>query len=76
MSSVKHECGFTNRVVDPLSFLTYAGMVSLTRFDLDHSSQNQVYHLEMVTGAVRVIADGFDKCNGIAFDASGKLVNV
>ena len=37
---------------------------------------NQVYRLDMTTGAVRVVADGFDKCNGIAFDASGKVAYV
>ena len=43
-------------------------------FDLDHSSQNQVHHLDMVTGAV--IADSFDKCNGIAFDTGKAMAYV
>lgn len=33
---------------------------------------NQVYRLDPDTGVVRVVADGFDKPNGIAFTADGK----
>jgi hypothetical protein len=33
---------------------------------------NQVYRFDPVTGAVRVVADGFDRCNGIAFTKDGK----
>jgi gluconolactonase len=33
---------------------------------------HQVYMLDPVTGALRVVADGFDKCNGIAFTEDGK----
>ncbi|KAI0666479.1 D-lactonohydrolase-like protein [Trametes maxima] len=33
---------------------------------------NQVYRLDPETRAVRVVADGFDKCNGIAFSRDGK----
>ena len=54
--------------------LTCAGMVPWTCFDLDHSSQNQVHHLDMVTGAV--IADSFDKCNGIVFDTGRAMAYV
>ena len=34
---------------------------------------NQVYRLDPVTSAVRVVATDFDKCNGIAFSPDGKL---
>ncbi|KAF9259259.1 calcium-dependent phosphotriesterase [Marasmius fiardii PR-910] len=37
---------------------------------------NQVYRFDPDTGAVRVVADGFDKCNGIAFTADGNTVYV
>lgn len=33
---------------------------------------SQVYRLDPDTGAVRVIATDFDKCNGIAFTGDGK----
>jgi gluconolactonase len=32
----------------------------------------QIYSLDMKTGVVRVMADGFDKPNGIAFTPDGK----
>lgn len=35
--------------------------------------RNQVYRLDTTTGAVRVIATDFDKCNGIAFTPDGKI---
>ncbi|KIJ24788.1 hypothetical protein M422DRAFT_39008 [Sphaerobolus stellatus SS14] len=35
---------------------------------------NQVYQLDPSTGAVRVVADQVDKCNGIAFSPDGKIV--
>ncbi|KDQ26359.1 hypothetical protein PLEOSDRAFT_169186 [Pleurotus ostreatus PC15] len=33
---------------------------------------NQVYRFDPNTGVVRVVADGFDKCNGLAFSRDGK----
>jgi len=32
---------------------------------------NQVYRFDPVDGSVRVVADGFDRCNGIAFSIDG-----
>lgn len=37
---------------------------------------NQVYRLDPVTREVRVVADGFDKCNGIAFSPDGSVAYV
>lgn len=37
---------------------------------------NQVYRFDPDTGAVRVVADGFDKCNGIAFTADGNTAYI
>ncbi|KAF8901211.1 D-lactonohydrolase-like protein [Gymnopilus junonius] len=37
---------------------------------------NQVYRLDPVTSAVRVVATDFDKCNGIAFSPDGKLAYI
>ncbi|KAI0702387.1 D-lactonohydrolase-like protein [Cerioporus squamosus] len=37
---------------------------------------NQVYRFDPDTGSVRVVADGFDKCNGIAFSPDGKMAYV
>jgi gluconolactonase len=34
---------------------------------------SQVYRLDTRTGAVRVVADGFAKPNGLAFSADGKV---
>lgn len=36
----------------------------------------QVYMFDPLTGTTRVIADGFDACNGIAFDSAGKIAYV
>ncbi|KAI0748901.1 D-lactonohydrolase-like protein [Fomes fomentarius] len=33
---------------------------------------NQVYRFDPDTGSVRVVADGFDRCNGIAFSPDGE----
>ncbi|KAG7440453.1 D-lactonohydrolase-like protein [Guyanagaster necrorhizus] len=33
---------------------------------------NQVYRFDPNTGSVRVVADGFDKCNGLAFSGDGR----
>ncbi|TFK94522.1 D-lactonohydrolase-like protein [Polyporus arcularius HHB13444] len=37
---------------------------------------NQVYRFDPDTGSVRVVADGFDKCNGLAFTRDGKTAYV
>ncbi|KAF9028930.1 D-lactonohydrolase-like protein [Hymenopellis radicata] len=37
---------------------------------------SQVYRFDPATGAVRVVADGFDKPNGIAFTADGKTAYI
>ncbi|KAI0367310.1 D-lactonohydrolase-like protein [Pilatotrama ljubarskyi] len=37
---------------------------------------NQVYRLDPETRVVRVVADGFDRCNGIAFSRNGKTAFV
>ena len=45
-------------------------------FELNYRPQpempRQVYMFDPITGAVRVVADGFDECNGIAFTKDGK----
>ncbi|KAF8154571.1 D-lactonohydrolase-like protein [Crassisporium funariophilum] len=38
--------------------------------------RNQVYRLDPVTRAVRVVATDFDKCNGIAFSPNGKVAYI
>ena len=37
---------------------------------------NQVYRFDPDTGDVRVVADRFDKCNGIVFSPDGKTAFV
>ncbi|EJT98527.1 calcium-dependent phosphotriesterase [Dacryopinax primogenitus] len=37
---------------------------------------NQVYRFDPASGAVRVVADGFDRCNGIAFSTDGSRAYV
>ena len=37
---------------------------------------NQVYRLDPDTGSLRVVADGFDRCNGIAFNGDGTVAYV
>ena len=37
---------------------------------------NQVYRFDPDTGSIRVVADGFDRCNGIAFAPDGKTAFV
>ena len=43
----------------------------LSHFRPEPLLPNQVYRFDPVTGSVRVVADGFDKCNGIAFSPDG-----
>ena len=33
---------------------------------------NQVYRFDPQTAELRVVADGFDKCNGLAFSPDGR----
>ena len=37
---------------------------------------NQVYRFDQNTSAVRVVADGFNRCNGLAFTGDGKIAYV
>ena len=37
---------------------------------------NQVYRFDPDTGSVRVVADGFDRCNGIAISPDGQTAFV
>lgn len=37
---------------------------------------NQVYRFDPKTSQLRVVADGFDKCNGIAFSPDGSVAYV
>jgi gluconolactonase len=37
---------------------------------------NQVYRFDQDKGTVRVVADGFDRCNGLAFTGDGKTAYV
>lgn len=37
---------------------------------------NQVYRFDQDTGSVRIVADGFDKCNGLAFSRDGRTAFV
>ena len=37
---------------------------------------NQVYRFDPTTSRVKVVADGFDKCNGIAFSEDGQTAFV
>jgi len=37
---------------------------------------NQVYRFDQDKGTVRVVADGFDRCNGLAFTGDGKIAYV
>lgn len=44
----------------------------LNRFRPPPQLPNQVYRFDPDTGSLRVVADGFDRCNGIAFSVDGK----
>ncbi|KAI0828494.1 D-lactonohydrolase-like protein [Trametes gibbosa] len=48
----------------------------LNHFRPDPLMPSQVYRLDPETRAVRVVADGFDRCNGIAFSKDGKTAFV
>jgi hypothetical protein len=37
---------------------------------------NQVYRFDQDKGTVRVVADGFNRCNGLAFTGDGKIAYV
>jgi len=45
-------------------------------FRLKPLMPNQVYRFDQDTSTVRVIADGFDRCNGLAFTGDGRTVYV
>ncbi|KAK7052266.1 SGL domain-containing protein [Favolaschia claudopus] len=48
----------------------------LNHFRSEPLMPNQVYRLDPETGAVRVVAADFDKCNGIAFTGDGKTAYI
>ncbi|KAF7369082.1 SGL domain-containing protein [Mycena venus] len=48
----------------------------LNHFRPEPLMPNQVYRLDPDTGAVRVVATDFDKCNGIAFTGDGKIAYI
>ncbi|KAK7050474.1 SGL domain-containing protein [Favolaschia claudopus] len=48
----------------------------LNHFRPEPLMPNQVYRLDPETGAVRVVAAEFDKCNGIAFTGDGKTAYI
>ncbi|KAK0199834.1 D-lactonohydrolase-like protein [Desarmillaria ectypa] len=48
----------------------------LNRFRSAPQMPNQVYRFDPDTGVVRVVADGFDKCNGLAFSGDGKTAYI
>ncbi|KAJ7319071.1 D-lactonohydrolase-like protein [Mycena albidolilacea] len=48
----------------------------LNHFRPEPLMPNQVYRLDPDTGAVRVVATDFDKCNGIAFTGDGKTAYI
>ncbi|KIJ40139.1 hypothetical protein M422DRAFT_230315 [Sphaerobolus stellatus SS14] len=62
--------------VNPMSraiFFTDPEHRFLLGFNPSPTLLNQVYQLDPSTGAVRVVADQVDKCNGIAFSPDGKI---
>lgn len=48
----------------------------LNHFRFNPQLPNQVYRFDPDTGALRVVADGFDRCNGIAFSPDGNTAFV
>ena len=66
-------------VVHPRSgalFVTDTVYGALNRFRPQPAFPSQVYRFDPDTGNVRVVADGFDKCNGIVFSPEGKTAFV
>ena len=45
-------------------------------FDLSLGFQTESIALYMATGSVHIVGNGLDKCNGVVFDASGKIAYV
>lgn len=60
-------------LIQTLSFHSY-GFTGQFRPPL--TMPNQVYSFDPVTGSVRVVADGFNIPNGIAFSQDGKTAYV
>ncbi|KAF8880553.1 D-lactonohydrolase-like protein [Infundibulicybe gibba] len=56
--------------------LTHPRYGFLNHFRPNPLLPNQVYRLDPDTGAVRVVATDFDKCNGIAFTADGQTAYI
>ena len=48
----------------------------LNQFRPEPLMPNQVYRFDPTTSDVKVVADGFDKCNGIAFSEDGQTAFV
>ena len=72
MSSFVPECGFANLLILCHSLPVQVRLPECF-FDLSHGFQTRSIVLDMATGAVCIVADGFDKCNGVIFDASRKM---
>ena len=48
-------------------------LMLLIHFFFSFQLPNQVYRFDPKTSQIRVVADGFDKCNGIAFSPNGTV---
>ncbi|KII85409.1 hypothetical protein PLICRDRAFT_314875 [Plicaturopsis crispa FD-325 SS-3] len=64
------------KILDGKFFFTDPTYGWLVRFRPLPTLPTQLYRFDPETGAVRVVADGFDKCNGLAFDKTGKIAYV
>ena len=54
-------------------FACFSSYGFLNRFRPEPLMPNQIYRFDPVTHRVRVVATGFNKCNGIALSEDGKL---
>ena len=75
MSSFIPECGFANLLILCHSLPVQVRLPERF-FDPSHGFQTKSIALDIAAGAVCIVADGFDKCNGVVFDASRKMAYV
>ncbi|KAI5830481.1 calcium-dependent phosphotriesterase [Schizophyllum commune Tattone D] len=62
--------------IHPSGKIFFTDTIYLQDFRPDPTLPSQVYRLDPATGAVRAVADGFHKCNGLAFSRDGKTAYV
>ncbi|KAL1747205.1 hypothetical protein HDZ31DRAFT_32451 [Schizophyllum fasciatum] len=62
--------------IHPSGKIFFTDTIFLQDFRPDPTLPSQVYRFDPATGGIRAVADGFHKCNGLAFSRDGKTAYV